>query len=1225
MASPILTSSPTITYFVEGDNVPWLRYVIDPGMTISDADSTTFASATISISGGFQRGGERLMLLVTDSSDGNISQSWSSTTGVLTLTSVGATATLPQWQDVLRRVGFFNLSQVPTTGDRRITFVLNDGTSDSAAVIKAITVTPVNDATSLGISRVLTDLGSKDEYAKAIMVLPNGKVLIEGPVGFDSGQSYNYSFAQVQYNTDGSLDTSFGTDGTRITEFVNGLQRNGIYRVVPTADGKTLVVGVIQNGGATSPLDTRWAIARYNPDGSLDTSFDGDGKLTVDYRGYSSVIGATVQADGKVIVVGDHLGSDGNLNIGAMRFNSDGSVDSGFGTAGLVTVTFATYDGGSLGTDVIVLPDGKILIATSVRAYYTDSSRGGDVGLVRLDPNGSLDPSFGVDGKVIASTAGVWFRETSGNAKLQTDGKILMVVSTMDPITFTSDSVLMRYNSDGSLDTSFSGDGKVSTGMLSDLTSNQLTLQPDSKILLVGGFKGDFCLIRYNTDGSPDAAFGTNGKVTTDFGSSDGALSVAVQGDGKIVVAGASNGNFAVARYNTNGSLDTSFTGHEQQVQDGSVLLDGHAAISDPELALSGYGGSTLTLNREGAANPNDVFVAKAGGTLGKLTEGGSLTVDGSVIGTVHHNSGGTLELNFTSVLSGSVVTAASQTLVNSVLQQLAYSNTVDPVGTEVQILWTFNDGNTGAQGPGPALITTATSKITIADTTAPTVTAFNPSDEAAGIAIGSNIVLTFNEVIAKGTGNILLKTSAGTTVATYDAVKSTDLSISGNTLTINPTADLAYSTGYKVEFAAGTIKDLAGNSYAGTTSYNFTTANGVPVATSATVSAVEDTARTGALSGTDPEGSTLTFAKVADPSHGTVTINARTGAYVYTPASNYNGADSFTFKVNDGIGDSAVSPVNITVNAVNDLPTGAVTISGRAVQGQTLAAANTLADADGLGTISYQWQAAGVSISGATANSYTLNQAEVGKVITVTASYTDASGMAESKISTPTSAVAANQTLAGSTASESFTSGPGNDSIDGGAGTDTLIYGGSRAKVSLTKSGTGFALTDSTGSLGTDTLQNVERIKFSDGSIALDMGTTQSAGQTVLLLGAVLPGTLVFDASKQSLLGAVIDLFDQGFTLQDISGAVMRLPIWDVLVGKALPTTRDIAYYLLTNVNGVAPDPATLLDAVLALNSQTDYSHGQGTFLWHLAESTTNQTHVGLVGLASTGLAYSV
>ncbi|MCX7247176.1 MAG: Ig-like domain-containing protein [Burkholderiales bacterium] len=293
-------------------------------------------------------------------------------------------------------------------------------------------------------------------------------------------------------------------------------------------------------------------------------------------------------------------------------------------------------------------------------------------------------------------------------------------------------------------------------------------------------------------------------------------------------------------------------------------------------------------------------------------------------------------------------------------------------------------------------------------DTTVPTISTFSPIDEATGIAIGSNITLTFSESIQRGTGSILLKTAAGTTVATYDAVTSVNLSIFGSTLTINPTADLAYSTGYKVEFAAGTIKDLAGNSYAGTTSYNFTTANnGIPVATSTALIAVEDTAKTGTLAGTDPDGSTLTFAKVTNPSHGTVTINASTGAYVYTPTSNYNGGDSFTFKVNDGTADSATSTVSITVSGVNDPAAGTVAISGIATQGQILTATNTLADVDGLGTISYQWKATGVNIAGATSSTLVLAEAQVGKAISVTASYTDGQGAPEAITSMASAAVA--------------------------------------------------------------------------------------------------------------------------------------------------------------------------------------------------------------------------
>ena len=195
-----------------------------------------------------------------------------------------------------------------------------------------------------------------------------------------------------------------------------------------------------------------------------------------------------------------------------------------------------------------------------------------------------------------------------------------------------------------------------------------------------------------------------------------------------------------------------------------------------------------------------------------------------------------------------------------------------------------------------------------------------------------------------------------------------------------------------------------------------------------------------------------------------------------------------------------------------------------------------------------------------------------------------------------------------------------GTQTIVGTAGVDKLIYANQRANYKVSGSATGFKIT---GDLVNHTLSNVERIKFADGYIALDVGATQSAGETAMLLGAVLPGKLVFDVSKQALLGAVIDLFDQGFSLQTLSGAVMRLPIWEVLTGKAAPTNTNIASYLLTNVNGVAPDATTLANAVAALDTETSFAT-QGNYLWHLAESSTNQTHVGLIGLASAGLGYT-
>ncbi len=211
--------------------------------------------------------------------------------------------------------------------------------------------------------------------------------------------------------------------------------------------------------------------------------------------------------------------------------------------------------------------------------------------------------------------------------------------------------------------------------------------------------------------------------------------------------------------------------------------------------------------------------------------------------------------------------------------------------------------------------------------------------------------------------------------------------------------------------------------------------------------------------------------------------------------------------------------------------------------------------------------------------------------------------------------------TLSGGAGNDTLTGLGGNDAIDGGTGTDVAVYSGSRQNYVLTKTGGGFTVTDNSGLEGTDTLQNVERLKFSDRGIALDVGPAQSAGETQLLLGAVLGKDLL--ATKKPLIGTAIDLFDQGYTFQQLSGAIMRLDIWGILANGGQPsaTSTQIANYLLTTVNKAAPDAATLAAAVTALNTET--GPAQGNFLWHLAESAANQTQVGLVGLALTGLEF--
>ena len=209
---------------------------------------------------------------------------------------------------------------------------------------------------------------------------------------------------------------------------------------------------------------------------------------------------------------------------------------------------------------------------------------------------------------------------------------------------------------------------------------------------------------------------------------------------------------------------------------------------------------------------------------------------------------------------------------------------------------------------------------------------------------------------------------------------------------------------------------------------------------------------------------------------------------------------------------------------------------------------------------------------------------------------------------------------LTGNAANNLLRGNRGNDTIDGGAGIDTAIFTGARAAYTVAATATGFTVSGTTSLDGVDTLSNIERLQFSDDRVAYDAALGQSAGNSVLLLGAVLGNTLL--QSKKPLIGTVTDLYDSGiYSTQILAGALMRLPIWGLLAngGAETASNAQIANHLLTTVNKTAPDAAALATAVAALDSEIGIA--QGNFLWHLAESANNQIQVGLVGLAITGI----
>ena len=366
-----------------------------------------------------------------------------------------------------------------------------------------------------------------------------------------------------------------------------------------------------------------------------------------------------------------------------------------------------------LGGGVTVQNDGKILVAGQSRTNGKSV-----VAVVRYNTDGSLDTSFDQDGKV---TTGIGGHADAGlSVALQGDGKIL--VAGCANAAADSDFALIRYNTDGSLDSSFSGDGKVTTDMGSDRDIGcDIVVQPDGKVLVAGAVNNsDFALVRYNSDGTLDASFGMEGKVRTDFkllprlmpNSSerpDLGYSVALQSDGKIIVAGESraldttdygNFHFAMARYNTDGSLDRSFGrtslgSSVNYVENGpATLLSQDVEIYDAQLNSKGsYAGAMLSLARRGGAQPEDHF--SGAGVVAGQANGKVVVYRGFEVGTYAWKEGA-LTLSFND--------QANQEWVNMAMQSLAYQNASDAPPASIQVDWTFSDGNTGAQGSGGAL-----------------------------------------------------------------------------------------------------------------------------------------------------------------------------------------------------------------------------------------------------------------------------------------------------------------------------------------------------------------------------------------------------------------------------------------------------------------------------------------------------------------------------------------
>jgi uncharacterized delta-60 repeat protein/uncharacterized repeat protein (TIGR01451 family) len=422
---------------------------------------------------------------------------------------------------------------------------------------------------------VTTAFTDFEDGAAATFIQPDGKIIVVGYLekpfqffrssgvtalgGVIIGPPPNRDFAVARYNPDGSLDERFGDGGKVTTDFFGRVDE--ARAVALRQDGKIIVAGFATNGGGFRGL----AMARYNPDGGLDTSFGVEGKVT-DFAALGEAHSMLIQPDGRIVVGAGRLA----------RFTSDGELDQIFSVASPTS---------NISVQAIAIqPNGKI-VGAGVAAVAPGNTA---FGLVRYNPDGTFDTTFGFLGKVFTDLTPT--ADEAHAVAIQPDGKILVggyattvyrPASNPSPFVYipayvNQDFALVRYHANGLLDATFGSGGAAFTDFFDhyfpppaglDISQGDsiasIVLRQDGKIVVGGtavvwtGIHNinalHVALARYNPDGSADAAFGGDGRVLNKVANYGGASAVALQSDGKIVVAGfAATGHgsdFALLRF----------------------------------------------------------------------------------------------------------------------------------------------------------------------------------------------------------------------------------------------------------------------------------------------------------------------------------------------------------------------------------------------------------------------------------------------------------------------------------------------------------------------------------------------------------------------------------------------------------------------------------------------------------------------------------------------------
>ena len=386
--------------------------------------------------------------------------------------------------------------------------------------------------------KAIIDINNTDDYGSSIILQDDGKIIIAGTA---ENQINGYrDFAIIRLEAFGYPDNSFGLNGKVVTDF--GFSYEECNAIALQDDGKLIAVGCLYNGS-----NSDIALSRYNTNGSIDNTFGTNGKVIINFGGsYEAGYAISILSNSKILIAGSK-----GYNFFLCRLNTNGSLDGTFGSGGYVITVVGPL--GGYANSICVQNDGKIILAGFSEKQFPKASEQTDFAIVRYNSNGSLDNTFGTSGIVITDVGGI--RDRALSVILQNDGKIIAAGQCN-----SYDFATVRYNSNGTLDNTFGINGKVITDFAGDADiCEKVLLQQNGKIVGAGyvyqNSNYSFALVRYNANGSIDNTFGANGKVITDFGSNneDKAFGLIIQPDGKIIAAGYALGlssyDYAISRY----------------------------------------------------------------------------------------------------------------------------------------------------------------------------------------------------------------------------------------------------------------------------------------------------------------------------------------------------------------------------------------------------------------------------------------------------------------------------------------------------------------------------------------------------------------------------------------------------------------------------------------------------------------------------------------------------